>query len=100
MGRVKLVIRPWLSDVFGSAGQGPLLLEQEIKKDTTVGDVLKELATTHQGFAEAVFDAEKRNLSGRISIVLNNQLLGLRQDLEGCLKDGDTIMLLPTISGG
>jgi molybdopterin converting factor small subunit len=100
MGRVKLVIRPWLSHVLDATGPEPLLLEKEIKEGATLGSFLKEIAASHPAFAEAVFDAEGKNLSGRISIVLNDHILGLGQDLEGYVKDGDTIMLLPTISGG
>ena len=100
MGKVKLVIRPWLAETLGARTPRPLALEEEIPPGATVGQVLRGLAAEHPGFGDAVFDAERQNLSGRISIVLNERLLGERRDLDHLLQDGDILMLLPTIEGG
>ncbi|MDD5081795.1 MAG: MoaD/ThiS family protein [Dehalococcoidales bacterium] len=100
MGKVQLVIRPWLSSTLRSATPGPLLLEEEITGDTTIGRLLKGLASGNKAFAEAVFDSQGENLSGRVSVLLNGRLLGFQADLSRRIKDGDCITLLPTIEGG
>jgi molybdopterin converting factor small subunit len=100
MGTVRLVIRPWLSTIMGSDGSGPILLDEETNGNSTVGGVLLGVALRSKAFGDAVFDARKENLSGRVSIALNDRLLGQRKDLDIRVKDGDILMLFPTIEGG
>jgi molybdopterin converting factor small subunit len=47
-----------------------------------------------------VLDESRQDLSGRISIALNNRLLGQRRDLDTVLRDGDVLMLFPAFEGG
>lgn len=100
MGTVRLVIRPWLSMVLGSDGSRIILLDEETNGNATVGGVLLGVAARSKAFGDAVFDPKKENLSGRISIALNDRLLGQRRDLDIRVKDGDILMLFPTIEGG
>ncbi len=100
MAKVKVVVRPWLSTVMGSDKSGPVLLEEETNGNNTVGGVLLHVAARNKAFGDAVFDASRENLSGRITIALNDHLLGRRKDLDARVKDGDVIMLFPTIEGG
>ena len=100
MAKVKVVVRPWLSTVMGSDGSGPVLLEEETNGSNTVGGVLLHVAARNKAFGDAVFDASRENLSGRITIALNNHLLGRRKDLDTRVEEGDVIMLFPTIEGG
>lgn len=100
MGIVRLVIRPWLSTVMGSDGSRPILLDEETNGNNTVGGVLLGVSLRSKAFGDAVFDAGKENLSGRVSIALNDRLLGQRKDLNIRVKDGDILMLFPTIEGG
>ena len=100
MARVKLIIRPWLSTVMGSDSAGPVFLDEETDGHPTVGGVLLGVAARNKLFGEAVFDASQKDLSGRITIALNNHLLGQRKDLDTVVKDGDVLTLFPTIEGG
>jgi molybdopterin converting factor small subunit len=100
MAKVKVVIRHWLSTMMGTDGSGPVLLDEETNGHSTVGGVLLGVAARNKAFGEAVFDASLKDLSGRITIALNNRLLGKHKDLDIVVKDGDVLTLFPTIEGG
>lgn len=100
MAKVRLIIRPWLSNVMGSDGSGPITLYEGISGNATVGRVLRGIATKNKAFGEAVFDVKTDGLSGHITIALKNHLLGEARDLDLPVEDGDTISLFPTIEGG
>jgi molybdopterin converting factor small subunit len=100
MAKVKVIIRPWLATVMGTEGSGPVLLDEETDGQPTVGGVLRGVAARNKGFGEAVFDEGFNDLSGRITVSLNNRLLGRHSDLDILVKDGDILTLFPTIEGG
>ncbi len=100
MAKIRLEIRPWLSETFGSKESGVIVLEQEIQEGITMGDLLTKLAAEHQAFGGVLFDPKTQELSGYVSIVMNGQLSQTLKPLDTSLKDGDTIMLLPFIDGG
>ena len=100
MAKVKVVIRPWLSTVMDSDSGGPILLDAETDGHPTVGGVLLGVASQNKAFGETVFDASQKDLSGRISVALNNHLLGQHKDLDIVVKDGDVLMLFPAFEGG
>ncbi len=100
MGRIRLEILPWVSDVFGGQGSGRLVLEENIKEGATIGDLVRKLASEHQAFSDVVFDTKTDKLSGYVMIVLNDRMVEALKGLETKIKDGDIIKLLPVISGG
>ncbi len=100
MGKVRLEIRPWLSDALGSEKPGLLVLEEEIQAGATIGDLLRKLIAEHQAFDKVLFDPESRQLRNYICIVINGQLSQPQTGLDASLKDSDTITLLPFIDGG
>jgi hypothetical protein len=100
MANVKLIIRPWLSTVMGGDEMKPLTLTEETDGNATVGGVLHGVAVKNKAFGDAVFDAGRENLSGRITIAFNGHLLGQKKDLALEVKEGDTLTLFPTIEGG
>lgn len=73
--------RPWLSDVLGPKGSGPLILEEEMLDGATLGDLLKKLTAKHQAFEEVLFDPMTHQLKGPVGIVINDQLAQSLQDL-------------------
>jgi hypothetical protein len=100
MAKVKLIIRPWLSTVIDSKSSGILTIEEETNGQSTVAGVLLRIAARSKPFGEMVFDEKQKDLSGRISMSLNNRLLGQSKDLDIILKDGDVLMLFPGFEGG
>jgi len=100
MAKVKIVIRPWLSSVMGKEESGPISFEEELVDYATIGAVLCGIAARNPPFREAVFTIGAADLSGRITITLNNRLLGRPGDMDIELKEGDVLTLFPTIEGG
>lgn len=100
MGRIRLEILPWVSDVFGGQGSGRLVLEENIKEGATIGDLVRKLASEHQAFSDVIFDTKTDKLSGCVMIVLNDQSVEALKSLDTHIKDGDIIRLLPVIAGG
>ncbi|MFC1987423.1 MoaD/ThiS family protein [Chloroflexota bacterium] len=100
MAKIRLEIRPWLSEAFDSKKSGGIVLEQEIKTGTTVCDLLTQLSEKYQALGEVLFDPQNKQLNGYVSIVINGQLLQGLKPLDTRIKDSDTITLLPFIDGG
>ena len=100
MPRVKPEVLPWLTVAFGAKGPGHLVIEEEVDLGATVRDLFDRLAFQYQGFAELVFDRDRRQLTGLVSVILNDRILELQGGLDTTFADGDTIILLPAYSGG
>jgi MoaD family protein len=64
----------------------------------TVGEVLRNLDSQHQGFAERVLDGQ--NVRRFINVYVNEDNIRDHNDLETSVKAGDTISILPSIAGG
>jgi len=91
---------PWLSHYLAAERSGRVILEREIDDDTTVKDLLEDIASQNQAFKEALFDAKTGRLAGHISLILNGRFLELAGGLEAKLRPGDIIRLMPGFSGG
>ncbi|MBI4339941.1 MAG: MoaD/ThiS family protein [Chloroflexi bacterium] len=100
MPTVRLEVLPWLTRAFGAQGPGRLVRQEELAPGATVRDLFDRLASQYQGFAELVFDPNSRELSGLVSAVLNDRLLDLQGGLDVTFADGDTILMVPALSGG
>ena len=100
MGRIRLEILPWVSDIFGGQGAGQLVLEETIEEGATIGDLIRKLGSEHQAFGDIIFDTKTDKLSGYVMIVLNDRIVEALKGLDTNVKDGDTIRLLPVIAGG
>nr|MDO8132903.1 ubiquitin-like small modifier protein 1 [Candidatus Njordarchaeum guaymaensis] len=72
------------------------------KKEETVLEVLDKLSNEYgKNFKEYVFDTQNhRSLRSQVSIMVNGQSIRNFEDLKTLIKDGDTIAILPPISGG
>ncbi|MFH1140340.1 MAG: MoaD/ThiS family protein [Chloroflexota bacterium] len=100
MTRIRLEVIPWLTRAFGAPGPGRLVREEEVEAGATVRDLFDRLASQYQGFAELVFDRHNQQLTGLVSVILNDRILELQGGLDTTFADGDTILLLPAYSGG
>ena len=100
MSTVRLEIMPWLSRYFATEHSGRVVLETEVSDGATVRDLLEEFTSHNQEFGEVLFDAETGRVLAHISLVLNGRLLELAGGLEGELRPGDTVRLVPGFSGG
>jgi len=100
MGRIRLEIQPWISDVLDNQAVGNLILEETIEEGATIGDLMRKLGSQNQAFGDVMFDTETDKLSGNVMIVLNDRIVEGLKGLETNIKDGDIIKLLPVIAGG
>ncbi len=101
MAKIKLEIRPWLSDLINEKKEsGPLVLEKEVAEGTTLSVVLQDLAKEHQKFGNAFYDPYTGQPSSSVAIVINQQVMPSLKKLDANLKDGDAITLMPFLDGG
>jgi molybdopterin synthase sulfur carrier subunit len=72
------------------------------KEEETVFEVLDKLSKRYgKNFREFVFDSENhRSLRSQLSVMVNGQNITNLERLRTRIKDGDTIAILPPISGG
>lgn len=96
--RVTVEIVPWLTDYFGHKGHGRLRIEETVPHGTTIRVLLNSLAERHTGFRGVALP--NGELSGAISVLLNNRWLQPSHNLDHQLEDSDTVTLLPAFTGG
>jgi len=100
MGMVQLKIPPWIASMLNTPSSDWLILEKEIGKGTTIGNLLSELALSSSEFKKTVFDPDTGKSSGQVMVFLNNSILHYSDIAETKLNDGDSIMLFPVYLGG
>ena len=66
----------------------------------TVRALFDNMAAENHDFAQYVFDRDRQNLTGRVSVFFNDRVLELVQGLDTEIQDGDTILLVPAYAGG
>jgi molybdopterin converting factor small subunit len=100
MGKVILKIPPFFAYVMGPEFTGWFVQDREVGEETTVRDLLTELALINPMFRSAVFDPDEGTVSEGINLILNQKLLNIPLEIGTKLNDKDTIVLLPSLSGG
>ncbi|MEE8443522.1 MAG: MoaD/ThiS family protein [Dehalococcoidia bacterium] len=100
MARIKLEVISWLTRAFSSKESSRLVLEEAVEAGNTVRDLFDRLAAENPVFAEYVFNREKQEITGHVSVIFNDRILELLDGLDTEVKDGDTVTLLPAFSGG
>jgi MoaD family protein len=72
------------------------------EKKTTILDVLNQLSDEYgSSFKEYIFEpSARKSLRPQISVMVNGQSVRSLEKLRTRIKDGDTIAILPPISGG
>lgn len=98
--KLKLEVYSWLTRAFGPQETGHIEKELEVQNGTTVRVLFDDLASGSAEFAEWVFDREKQNLTGRVSVFFNERVLELVDGLDTEIQDGDRVLLLPAYAGG
>ncbi len=100
VAKVRLRVFSWLSTTLGVEDSTGLVREVEVEAEITVRQLFNRLATEHQDFAKYVFDRDRQDLTGRVSVLFNDRVLELVQGLDTEIEDGDTITLVPAYAGG
>ena len=72
-----------------------------LENDATVCDLLNTLAKIHGSpFHKTLYEPGAADLKGNIILAVNGLLLNQLSGLETKLKDGDSVVLMPIVSGG
>jgi molybdopterin converting factor small subunit len=100
MGKVQLKIPPFFAYIMDPGASDWFVLERDLGKETTICDLLTDLALSNSEFRAAVFNPDEETISDRINIVLNQKLLNFPSEMDIKLSDGDVVTLLPMYSGG
>jgi molybdopterin synthase sulfur carrier subunit len=66
---------------------------------STVGEVLKSLDATHEGFADRLLD-EQGNLRRFVNVFVADDDVRYLQGLDTPVPDGETVAILPAVAGG
>jgi molybdopterin converting factor small subunit len=99
LAKVNLEVFGWIAAAFGKKQSGKIIIDEDVEDGATIAELLGQVAKRDLRFKNMVFTSEM-TLQGNISIVLNGRILGQPVFLDARLKDGDKVMLLPTIDGG
>ena len=99
MGKVQIKIPPFFAYIMDPGASDWFVLEREIGKETTICDLLTDIALSNSEFRAAVFNPAEGTVSDRINIVLNQKLLNFPSEMDTKLSDGDVVTLLPMYSG-
>lgn len=97
--KVRVEVIPWLADVFGGQ-QKSIAWEEDLDRETKVGDLLHSLATHQPKFGEIAFDAATGKFTAQVNVIHNDRLLQLPQEWDTPLQDGDSVILAPAFAGG
>ena len=65
----------------------------------TVGEVLRKLDAQFKGFGDRVLD-DGKNVKRFINVFVNEDNIRDKKELDTEVKNGDTILILPSIAGG
>ena len=99
MGKIQLKIPPFFAYLMHPGTSDWFVLERDLEKETTIRDLLTDLALSNSEFRAAVFNPDEETVSDRINIVLNQKLLNFPSEMDINLIEGDVITLLPMYSG-
>ena len=99
MGKIQIKIPPFFAYLMHPGTSYWFVLERDLEKETTICDLLTDLALSNSEFRAAVFNPDEETVSDRINIVLNQKLLNFPSEMDINLIEGDVITLLPIYSG-
>ena len=100
MGKVQLKIPPFFAYIMDSNASDWFVLEKEIGIETTICNLLTDIALSNSEFRKVVFNPDTGTISDQINIILNQKLINFPRGMETKLSDGDVVTLLPMYSGG
>jgi molybdopterin converting factor small subunit len=101
MVKIEVEFISWLSEVLETEGSAnPRNLEMDVEEDSTVKQLLLQMAFRYPRFRQSVFDSGLQKLNENICVFRNDRLLELDNGLQTALKNGDKIAFVPVIPGG
>ena len=98
--KVTVEVMSWLKEDFEHDGWDRLVFDQEITANSSIMDLLRQLAKKYPVYNQKAFIDSKHNLLDYSAIVLNDTFLSSLQSLETELKEGDNIKIIPGFYGG
>jgi molybdopterin converting factor small subunit len=99
--RVRVEVLSWVNKYVGGPGTGEVALAEEVKAETTVRALLRQVTDRHPALGRALWDpGSAREIGDNIEVMVNNAVLGVSHDLDSELTDGDRVTLLGQYMGG
>jgi len=98
--KVSVEVMSWLKEDFEHEGWDRLVFDQEITRNSSIMDLLQQLAREYPRFNQKAFIDSKHNLLDYSAVVFNGTFLSSLQNLDAELKEGDNIKLTPGFYGG
>ncbi len=98
--KVSVEVMAWLKEDFEHEGWDRLVFDQEINRNSSIMDLLQQLARKYPKFNQKAFIDSKHNLLDYSAVILNGTFLSSLQNLDTELKEGDNIKLTPGFYGG
>jgi len=75
--------------------------EVEIKYDAVLADLLTLLAEKHgEPFRKAIYEPNMTDVKSNFIVTVNGYLLNQLHGVQTRLKNGDSVVLMPIVSGG
>jgi molybdopterin converting factor small subunit len=101
MMKIKVEFKSWLSEMLETEGSAnPRNLEMDVEEDSTVKQLLLQLAARYPRFRQSAFDSGLQKLNENICVFRNDRLLELDNGLQTALSNGDEIVFIPIFQGG
>ena len=98
--KVSVEVMSWLKEDFEHEGWDRLVFDQEITGNSSIMDLLQQLARKYPRFNQKAFIDSKHNLLDYSAVVFNGTFLSSLQNLDTELKEGDNVKLTPGFYGG
>jgi molybdopterin converting factor small subunit len=98
--KVSVEVMSWLKEDFEHEGWDRLVFDQEITGNSSIMDLLQQLARKYPRFNQKAFIDSKQNLLDYSAVVFNGTFLSSLRNLDSELKEGDNIKLTPGFYGG
>lgn len=98
--KVSVEVMSWLKEDFNHDGWDKLVFDQEISRNSSIMDLLQQLAQRYPKFNRKAFADAKQNLLDYCAVVFNGTFLSSLKDLNTKLKEGDAVKLTPGFYGG
>jgi len=98
--KVSVEVMSWLKEDFEHEGWDRLVFDQEITGNSSIMDLLQQLAKKYPRFNQKAFIDSKQNVLDYSAVVFNGTFLSSLQNLDTELKEGDNIKLTPGFYGG
>ena len=98
--KVSVEVMSWLKEDFEHQGWDRLVFDQEITGNSSIMDLLQQLAGKYSRFNQKAFIDSKHNLLDYSAVVFNGTFLSSLRNLDTELKEGDSIKLTPGFYGG